>query len=91
MCGKADDDGCGSAHNHVVEIDHERPVWLPPGFRAQARGEFTWVCTRCNSFPATKWPHSGGAWAGMMLHLGNAHHVGQFKGMNQRIDMIAVQ
>jgi hypothetical protein len=92
MCGKTDVEGCGSVRKHVVKIEPDEPAWLPPNYRAQAQGEFTWCCTRCNSFPATKWPHDGGAWAGMMLHLGNAHYVGEFKGMggSQRIDMIAM-
>jgi hypothetical protein len=88
MCGRAAADGCGSAHKHVVQIDGDEPAWLPVHYRAQAQGQFTWLCTRCDSFPAMKWPADGGAWAGMMVHLGQAHFVGQMKGMGgPRIDM----
>ena len=58
MCGKSDVEGCGSADKHVVEIRGDEPSWLPPNLRIQAQGEFTWLCTRCNSFPAMKWPTS---------------------------------
>jgi len=89
MCGRADVEGCGSVHNHVVEVRGETPAWLPPGLRSQAQGEYTWLCLHCNSFPDTKWPGDSGAWAGMMIHLGQAHHIGQFKGMpTDRIGMI---
>ena len=91
MCRKADVEGCGSVHNHVVQIRGEEPSWLPPGYRAQAQGEYTWLCTRCSSFPAMKWPNDGGAWAAMMMHLGSAHYVGQFKGMGQRVEMTSVR
>ena len=80
MCGKADLEGCGSEHNHVEQISGDAPVWLPGNLRAQAQGEYTWLCTRCDSYPAMKWPSDGGAWAGMMIHLGGAHFVGQMKG-----------
>jgi len=78
MCGKADVDGCGSARKHVEQITVERPDWLPAAYRAQAPGEYTWLCVRCNAYPAMKWPSDAGAWAGMMLHLGKDHHVGMF-------------
>lgn len=91
MCGKADIEGCGSVHNHVEQISADRPSWLPARYRAQAPGEYTWLCTRCNSYPAMKWPKDSGAWAGMMLHLGAKHYVGQFKGTGQaKFDMIPV-
>jgi hypothetical protein len=81
MCGKADLEGCGSIHNHVEQISVDQPAWLPANLRAQAPGEYTWMCLRCNSYPSVKWPHDSGAWAGMMLHLGGAHYVGEMKGI----------
>ena len=90
MCGKVELEGCGSVHKHVVEISGDQPAWLPPNLRAQAQGEFTWQCIRCNSFPAMKWPSSSGAWAGMMLHLGSIHRVGHLQGVGQQFDMITV-
>jgi hypothetical protein len=83
MCGKTGDEGCGSAESHVEQISGDQPAWLPGNLRAQAQGEFVWLCVRCNSYPAMKWPSDGGAWAGMLLHLGSAHHVGQMKGMGR--------
>jgi len=92
MCGKADIEGCGSVTNHVVKIQVDEPSWLPAEFRAQAPGEFTWMCSRCNSFPAMKWPKESGAWASMTMHLGQAHYVGQFKGLGgPRVEMIEVR
>jgi hypothetical protein len=82
MCGKTYGEGCGSVHKHVNQIRGHEPAWLPSNFRAQAQGEFTWLCTRCNSFPALKWPRDDGAVASMKLHLGSAHYVGQFKGVH---------
>jgi hypothetical protein len=91
MCGLSEAEGCGSVHKHVVQIREAEPSWLPSQYRAQAPGEYTWFCTRCSTFPAMKWPHDGGAWAGMMMHLGQAHYVGQLKGApGQRIEMISV-
>ena len=78
MCGKADVEGCGHADNHVEQISGDQPAWLPANLRAQAPGEYTWMCLRCDSYPAMKWPGSGGAESGMMLHLGKAHNVGLF-------------
>jgi hypothetical protein len=78
MCSKSDLDGCGSAHNHVAVIGPNEPAWLPPDLRAQAVGEHTYLCVRCDSYPAMKWPTQGGAWASMEIHLGAAHNVGQF-------------
>lgn len=90
MCGKADIEGCGSEQNHVEQISGEQPEWLPGNLRAQAQGEYTWLCVRCNSYPAMKWPSDGGAWAGMMLHLGGTHFVGQMKGMGrEKFEMIS--
>ena len=80
MCGLDEMNGCGTNSNHVVEIMGDEPAWLPSSYRAQARGQFTWMCSRCNSYPAMKWPRPGGAAAGMELHLGAAHSLGQFKG-----------
>lgn len=91
MCGKADIEGCGSVHNHVEQISSDQPAWLPGNLRAQAQGEYVWLCARCNSYPAMKWPSDGGAWAGMMLHLGSAHYVGEMKGMGRtNFSMISV-
>ena len=78
MCGQSDAQGCGGTHQHVEQISAGQPAWLPADYRAQAPGEYTWLCVRCNAFPAMKWPSSGGAFAGMQLHLGKDHHVGMF-------------
>jgi hypothetical protein len=78
MCGKTSDEGCGFEQRHVEQITLDSPTWLPAHWRAQAVGEYTWLCTRCNSFPEMKWPHTGGAAAGMTIHLGKAHRVGMF-------------
>lgn len=80
MCGKADTEGCGSEYKHVEQINADQPAWLPENLRAQAQGEYTWLCVRCDSYPAMKWPGDGGAEAGMLLHLGSAHYVGRMKG-----------
>ena len=80
MCGKADTDGCGSLENHVEQITAGQPAWLPGNLRAQAPGEYTWLCVRCDSYPAMKWPGDGGALAGMMIHLGSDHYIGYMKG-----------
>lgn len=71
--------GRGS-HNHAetARITETEPVWLPAALRAEAEGEYTFRCERCNSFPSMKWPANGGAYSGMMLHLGHAHGVGMF-------------
>lgn len=81
MCGKADVEGCGSSSKHVEQITATEPSWLPANWRAQAPGEYTWMCVRCNSYPEMKWPSDGGASAGMLMHLGKAHHVGRFANM----------
>jgi hypothetical protein len=73
--------GVWGPSNHVEQISGDQPMWLPDNLRAQAQGEFTWLCLRCNSYPAMKWPSDGGASAGLLLHLGSAHHVGTMKGM----------
>jgi len=89
MCGKADVEGCNGLASHVVEIRGDEPSWLPPGWRAQAQGEYTFMCLHCNSFPDNKWPSDSGAWAAMQLHLGQAHYIGQFKGTaSQRLGMV---
>lgn len=94
MCGKADVEGCGSAYRHVEMITIDGPAWLPANLRAQAVGEYTWLCSRCHSFPAMKWPGEGGAEAGITMHLGNAHGVGMFRnqiGMRPMFGMIPVR
>ena len=67
------------AVKHVEEIRGDQPAWLPANLRAQAQGEFTWLCLRCDSYPAMKWPHNGGASAALLIHLGKAHQLGQFR------------
>jgi len=91
MCGKADLEGCGSVQNHVEQISGDQPSWLPAEYRAQAQGEYTWLCTRCNAYPAMKWPKDIGAWAAMEIHLGSRHYVGRMKGMGPtKFEMIPV-
>ncbi len=94
VCGKSDVDGCGLPENHVVEIRGDQPAWLPERLRAQAQGQYTWFCVRCGSYPTIKWPHTGGAWAGLSIHLGQAHGVGEFRSMGSsmpRIEMASVR
>jgi hypothetical protein len=88
MCGKSVVDGCGAADKHVEQISGDQPAWLPGNLRAQAPGEYTWLCTRCHSFPALKWPGDGGAHAGLMIHLGSAHYIGIMRGTRQEFSMI---
>jgi hypothetical protein len=91
MCGLADVEGCGSIDKHVVQVRGDEPSWLPSDYRAQAQGEYTFLCTRCNSFPQMKWPGDGGASAAIAMHLGAVHYVGQFKGQHlARIDMTSL-
>ena len=46
---------------------------IPEG-QGAASGQYTWRCERCG--PAgTKWPTTGGATAGLMLHLHERHSV----------------
>jgi hypothetical protein len=78
MCGKTAAEGCGNDYRHVEQISSSGPAWLPAPYRGPGIGQFTWRCTRCNSFPAMKWPSEHGARAGMMLHLGNRHGTGDF-------------
>jgi hypothetical protein len=91
MCGRSDVEGCGSASKHVVQILGDDPAWLPPSLRSQAQGEYAWLCLHCNSYPALKWASEGAAHAGMLMHLGRAHHRGQMKvgGTPPPFDMIA--
>jgi len=88
MCGKADVEGCGSVRKHVVQISADQPEWLPARLRSQAQGEYAWFCLHCNSYPAMKWPDDSGAWAGMMMHLGSKHNIGDLKHMGQPFTMI---
>jgi hypothetical protein len=89
MCGKADIEGCGSRDRHVDQIIGDQPSYLPSGWRAQAQGEYTFYCVRCNAYPSMKWPREGGAEAGMVIHLGVKHYVGPMKGMGpQGFEMI---
>ena len=76
MCGKADVEGCGSADKHVEQMSGDQPAWLPANLRAQAQGQYTWLCLRCNSVPDMKWPSDSGAGSAMNFHLGKDHHVG---------------
>jgi hypothetical protein len=82
MCEEVVAPGDKFAHRstHVVKIGPMEPAWLPDGLRAQAQGEYTFRCDRCNSFPDQKWPSDGGAESAMDMHLGLDHHVGQFAG-----------
>lgn len=90
MCSKTAAEGCGLLYNHVEKIGGDQPAWLPAHLRVQAPGEFTWLCVRCGSYPAMKWPSDGGARAGMMMHLGSSHYVGMLKGMpNNTFSMIS--
>jgi hypothetical protein len=80
MCGEAEDQGCGDVEKHVERITGDEPAWLPADWRAQGVGQYTWICTRCNSYPDQKWPSEGGASSAMTIHLGK-HGVGQFARM----------
>ena len=80
MCGKTRDEGCGNPDKHIEQINAEEPEWLPENYRAQAVGEYTWFCTRCNAYPEMKWPKTGGASAGITVHLGRVHSIGLMKG-----------
>ncbi len=86
MCGKPGDQGCG----HIDEIRPDSPSWLPAPLRGQAIGQYTFCCTRCNSYPEMKWPSSGGANAAMLAHLGAAHHVGPLSGMARQFGMVPI-
>jgi hypothetical protein len=90
MCSKTGAEGCGSVDSHVEKIGSDQPAWLPAQLREQAPGEFTWLCVQCNSYPAMKWPGDGGARSGMIMHLGNKHHVGLFKDSYGRADMFSM-
>lgn len=65
---------------HIARIEASAPPWLPPELREQAIGEWTFMCSRCNSFPDQKWPDQRSANAALTIHLGAAHGVGDFKG-----------
>jgi hypothetical protein len=80
MCGKTRDDGCGNQDNHIEHISATEPEWLPENYRTQAIGEYSWVCTRCNAYPELKWPKTGGASSGIMIHLGEVHGIGLMAG-----------
>jgi len=46
---------------------------IPPGF-GEASGQFTWECPKCG--PANmKWPTTGGASAGMAVHMSERHGI----------------
>jgi hypothetical protein len=85
VCGKAQDEGCGSADNHIVQITADQPAWLPANWRTQAVGQYTWLCSRCNSYPDQKWPSDGGASSALTLHLGK-HGVGMFAGRSMPVN-----
>ena len=89
MCGKADVEGCGHEFKHVEQISASGPAWLPPGLRAQGRGEYAWLCLHCNSFPAMKWPSEDAAAVALTVHLGSAHNKGRMKGMPQPFKMMS--
>jgi hypothetical protein len=79
-CGIVYAPGEGRPHvyTHIAKISQAEPSWLPAHLRAQAQGEYIFRCGRCDSFPSMKWPSEGGAYSGLMLHLGVAHHAGMF-------------
>jgi hypothetical protein len=77
-CGLIYAPGEGRPHvdTHIVRIGQDEPSWLPEYLRAQAQGEYMFLCGRCNCFPTMKWPSQGGAYGGLMSHLAVVHHVG---------------
>jgi len=81
------DEGRPHEYTHIAKISQAEPAWLPEDRRAQAQGEYIFRCGRCNSFPTMKWPGEGGAYSGLMLHLGVAHHVGMFGASGSSMDM----
>lgn len=88
-------DNCGkprSTCNHVWLIQKDQPPWLPVDFRRLGRGEYTFHCTRCDSFPNMKWPSDFGATSAMTIHLSYTHHVGNLRGFDRpQFNMIKVQ
>jgi hypothetical protein len=83
MCGAAPIPG--ERHSHIVKISLTEPPWLPERLRAQAQGEYTFRCDRCNSFPGIKWPAPGGADSGMWIHLAAAHYAGMLAHMDTMV------
>lgn len=94
VCGAVYVPGEGPPHleSHITQISLAEPPWLPENLRRAAQGEYTFRCDRCNSFPNIKWPTSGGAFAGMTIHLAAAHHVGPLggSGMGANFGMILI-
>jgi hypothetical protein len=90
-------DACGVAYTlgedrphlytHIAKISLAEPSWLPEDLRVAAQGEYTFRCGRCHAFPTMKWPGEGGAYAGLMLHLGVAHHRGMFGASGSSLDL----
>jgi hypothetical protein len=82
MCDAAltPEDRFSHEFTHVAKIGPSEPAWLPEGLRAQAQGEYTFRCDRCNSYPDQKWPSDSGAGSAMKIHLGLDHNIGQFAG-----------
>ena len=71
-CGVCNDivAGWGShIHAEIARITETEPAWLPAALRAEALGEYTFHCERCNSFPSMKWPANGGAHSAMIMIL----------------------
>lgn len=56
VCGRSAENGCGSINNHIVQsVPISRPGFQGTG--GGSAGEWTWLCTICNSYPAMKWPY----------------------------------
>jgi hypothetical protein len=54
VCGTGYTAGEGRPHmfSHIAKISATGPAWLPDLLRAEALGEYTFRCDRCNAFPA---------------------------------------
>jgi len=98
MCERSHAEGCGSTDKHVVEIKSDAPAWLPTNFRARAQGGFTFLCTRCDSYPCSPAKDVGDAKIFIIKHLGGDHHVGLLAGrgddmrrLGTMVEMIAAQ
>jgi hypothetical protein len=96
VCGQTYTLTLGQPHerSHIVRISSTEPSWLPAHLRAVAAGEYTFKCDRCNSYPSSRWPSEGAAFAGMGYHLAAAHDTGPMSGLGARrlptVEMIRV-
>lgn len=69
ICGSPMESGVGPTMSHC-EASHVRQI--PPG-HGEASGQYTWECV-CG--PAgMKWPTTGGAAAGLTLHMQRRHGI----------------